>query len=78
MEHNRILARGWVLSLIVAAFVAVHLFLFHTLWRGNLSHRLVPGALVFVVVLVTVAKHVGLLALVVRRFQAVFRRRREP
>jgi hypothetical protein len=74
MDHSRILTRSWLLSLLVAAFVAVHLFLFHMFWRRNLPHRHIPGTLIFVVVLVAVAKHMGLLALLLRRFRSIFRR----
>jgi hypothetical protein len=65
-EHNRLLTRGWLLPFLVTAFVALHLFLLHMFWHGNLSHRLIPGALVSVVFLLAVAKHVDLLA--VQRF----------
>jgi len=76
MEHNRLPSRACLLSFFVAAFVAIHLFLFHRLWHGNLPHGLIPGALAFVVILLVAATHVGLLAVLVRRFHSVFGRRR--
>ncbi len=42
-EHNRLLTRGWVLSLLAATFVAVHLFLFHVLRHTNLAHQGIKG-----------------------------------
>jgi hypothetical protein len=78
MEHNRLLTRGWVLSLLAAGFVAIHLALFHVLRRTNLAHRFLPGALISVVILVAVAKHVGLLAILLRRLHSVFRKQPRP
>jgi len=75
-EYNRLLARGPLLFLLAAAFVAVHLFLFRMFWHGNQSHQLIPGVLFSVVVLLAVGKHVGLLTILLRRFHSVFHRRR--
>jgi len=73
-QHNRFLTRGWVLALLAAGFVTVHLFLFHVLRHTNLAHPFLPGALVAVAILVAVAKHVGLLTVLLRRFHSVFRK----
>jgi galactitol-specific phosphotransferase system IIC component len=77
-KHNRLATRGWLFSLLVATFVLAHVSLFHLLWHGNLSRRLIPGALVFLIFLVAAAKHAGLLALLARRFHATFRRQPRP
>jgi hypothetical protein len=74
-DHNRLLTSGWVLSLLAAGFVAVHLFLFHVLRQTNLAHRFLPSALLFVVLLLAAVKHVGLLAVLRRRVDTAFRRR---
>ena len=76
MEHNRFLRRGWLVSLLVAAFVAVNLFIFHSLWHEYQSHQLIPGTLVSVVFFLAVAKHIGLLAVLLRRFRSAFHRGR--
>ena len=78
MEHKRLPAHGWLLSLLGVAFVAAHLFLFHMLRHRNPPHRLIPGALVFVVILLAVAKHVGLLAVLLRRVHSAFRNWHRP
>ena len=78
MGHNRLLPRGWMLSLLAAGFVAFHLFLFHVLRHTNLAHRFLSGALVSVVIAVAVAKHLGLLAVLLRRLHLVFRKQPRP
>jgi hypothetical protein len=78
IRHNRPATRAWWFSLLIAAFVVAHMFLFHVLWHGNLSHRLIPGALLSLVFLVAVAKHAGVLVLLVRRIHATVRRQRRP
>ena len=76
MEHSRLLTRGWALSLLVAGFLLFHLFLF-LVWRhANPSPRLIPGALVSVAIVLAVAKHVGLFAVVLRRCRSMLRRQR--
>lgn len=77
-EHNRLLARGWLLALLAAGFVTIHLVLFHILRHANGAHALLPGAFVSVLLLLAVAKHVGLLAVLFRRLHSLFRRGPRP
>lgn len=73
-EQNRRLTRAWVLVLLAAGFVAFHLFLFHVLRHTNLAHRFLPGAIFSVVIVLAVAKHVGLFTVLLRRLHSVFRK----
>lgn len=77
-EHNRLLARGWLLASLAAGFVTIHLVLFYMLRHTNGTHTLLPGAFVSVLLLLAVAKHVGLLALLFRRLHSLFRREPRP
>jgi hypothetical protein len=78
MEPNRLLTRWWVLSLLAAGFVSVHLFLFHVLRHTDLARRFLPGAIVSIVLVVAVAKHVGLVAVLLRRVHSAFRNWHRP
>jgi len=68
-------SRGWVLFVVAAAFVAGHLVLFHVLRRSVASHVAIPSVVVAGVVLLVVAKHLGLLAALFHYVNALLRRR---
>jgi hypothetical protein len=46
----------------VTGFFAGHLFLFHVLRRSGVSHIVLPSAVVAGVVILLIAKHLGILA----------------
>jgi hypothetical protein len=68
-QHSRV----WIIVLAIG-FVSGHLILFH-LWRNAaLSHRTFSGIAISAILLVIVAKHLGLVAGLVRLWRTRFRR----
>ena len=70
--HSR---RPWILAVVATGFVAGHLILFHALRHSGMSHVALPSAVVMGVVLLMIAKHLGLLAGLARLLHSRFRRR---
>lgn len=68
-------SRGCILATVAIAFIAAHLILYHVLRRSVASHLSLPSAVAAGVVLIFVAKHLGLLAGFVRIVRNHFRRR---
>ncbi len=68
-------SRPWILPAIVVGLVASHGILFYLLQHSPISHVAVPGAIVSLVVLLIIAKHLGVFAALLRYLYAVFRRR---
>lgn len=73
LHHLR--SRPWMLLAIVVGLAASHGILFYLLQHSLIPHVALPGAIVSLVVLLIIAKHLGLFAAVLRYFYAVFRRR---
>jgi hypothetical protein len=73
LQHLR--SRGWLLPLVAMAFVAGHLILFHVLRRAVPSHVTLTSTVVAGVVILIVAKHLGLLAGLFRYVITFLRRR---
>ena len=73
LHHMRM--RPWTLLVVVIALVAAHVILFHFLRGVGLSHRAVSGVVVSGVVLLVVAKHIGLFGSLLGSLYARFRRR---
>jgi len=69
LRHVR--ARPWTLGGLVIGFVAGHVILFYVLRHAGVPHAAVSGAVVLGIVLLMIAKHLGLLA----GLFAFFRRR---
>jgi hypothetical protein len=63
--HN-VRSRPWMLIAAVIGFLAVHGSLFYILRHSRMSHVAVSGTVISGVVLLMIAKHVGLLASVLR------------
>jgi len=74
-RHDALHSRGWILVLVAIALAAAHLILFHVLWSSVASHVALPSAVVAGIVLILVAKHLGLLVGLVRILRDHFRRR---
>jgi hypothetical protein len=75
MNHLRYLhSRGWILFVVTIAFVAGHLFLFHILRPSGASHVALPSAVVAGLLILVVAKHLGLLAALFRYAKALLQR----
>ncbi len=72
-QHNGRLARTRMLPVFGLAFITIHLFLFHVLRHVGMSYS-VSGAVAAGVVLVMLAKHLGLLAVLLRPLYNRFRR----
>ena len=67
--------RPWTLVVVVIGLVAAHVILFHFLWGAGLSHRAVSATVVSGVVLLLVAKHLGLFGALLGPLYTWFRRR---
>ena len=67
-------ARGWILLVLAIAFVAGHLILFQFLRHSVASHAALPSAVLVGMVILIVAKHLGLLAALLRYVNAFCRR----
>jgi hypothetical protein len=67
-------SRGWILLVVAVAFVAGHLVLFHVLRRLGASHVVLPSAVVAGIVILIIAKHLGLLTALFRYVSARLRR----
>lgn len=74
MEHNRLLKRSWILPVGAVALVVGHVILFYFVKQAA-SRTLVSGAVISALVLLIIAKHLGLLAALLRPLYNVFRRR---
>ena len=68
-------SRPWQLSSLMVGLVASHGFLFCLLKHSPIGYVAVPGAVVSLVVLLIIAKHLGVFAALLRTLYAVFRRR---
>lgn len=73
LHHLR--SRRWMLLAIVIGLVASHGILFYLVQHSPIPRVAVPGAIASLLVLLIVAKHLGLFAALLRYFYAVFRRR---
>ena len=65
----------WMLVIILTAFVAGHLILFYVLRHSGISRAAISGTLVSGLVLLLIAKHLGLLAGLFRTLHFLSRRR---
>ena len=72
--HNLRL-RPWTLVVLVIGLLAAHIILFHFLWGAGLSHGAVSGAFLSGVVLLLIAKHLGLFGGLLGSLYIRFRRR---
>jgi hypothetical protein len=68
---RRMHARPWTLAALTILFVAGHVILFRFLRNAHVARAAVPGAVLLGLVLLMIAKHLGLLA----GLFALFRRR---
>ena len=74
-EVHYLRSRPWPLAVVVIGLVAGHLILFHVLRHSHVSHIALPPAVVVGLVLLMIAKHVGILAALLRSLHVRFRRR---
>jgi hypothetical protein len=74
-EVHYLRSRPWTLAVVVIGFVAGHLILFHVLRHSRVSHVALPTAVVVGLVLLMIAKHVGILAALLRSLHVRLRRR---
>ena len=74
-ELHYLRSRPRTLAVLVIGFVAGHLILFHVLRRSRVSHVALPTAVVVGLVRLMIAKHVGILAALLRSLHVRFRRR---
>jgi len=72
---HHLCSRPWMLPVAGISLVASHGILFYLLRRSSIPHVAASGTLVSGVVLLMIAKHLGLLAGLLRSLHALFRRR---
>ena len=72
MSIHHLRSRGWMLLALGIALVAGHLILFHFLLRSGAFHISILSGLAAGIALLIIAKHLGLLGVLVR---SLFRRR---
>ena len=68
-------SRPWTMPVVLAGLVAVHAILFQIVRRTGMSHAGVSGALISGLVLLIIAKHLGLFAGLLRALHGRFRQR---
>ena len=73
LRHLRF--RPWKLAVVVIGLVAVHLIVLWLLKHAGLSRGLAAGAVVSGVVLLVLAKHLGLLGALLGPLYTLFKRR---
>jgi hypothetical protein len=76
MERKSLLKRTWILPVGVAALIGGHVIFFYIV-KQSASRILGSGAVISGLVLLVIAKHLGLLAALFRPVYNLFRRRPE-
>ena len=72
---SRLRSRPWLMLIILIGLVAGHAIVFYLLRHVGVSHAKVSGAVLSGVVLLVIAKHLGLFAALLRPIYGLFRRR---